>query len=47
MFDFEIAEDARLCAEAVARNAKRERPWHPPLEGDGTRQTTVSSPKPT
>lgn len=32
MFDFEIAEDARLCAEAVSRNARRLRPWHPVLQ---------------
>jgi hypothetical protein len=32
MFDFEIADDAKLVAEAVARNRKRDRPWHPALE---------------
>jgi hypothetical protein len=32
MFDFEIAEDSKLCAEAIARNQKRQRPWHPALE---------------
>jgi hypothetical protein len=32
MFDFEIAEDARWCAEAVARNRNRGRPWYPQLE---------------
>jgi hypothetical protein len=32
MFDFEIAEDARLCGEAIARHRMRERPWHPALE---------------
>jgi hypothetical protein len=32
MFDFEIAEDARLCAEAVERNRKRGRSWYPELE---------------
>lgn len=32
MFDFEIAEDASLCAEAIARHGQRERPWHPELE---------------
>jgi hypothetical protein len=32
MFDFEIAEDAALCADAVARHAQRDRPWHPALE---------------
>ncbi len=31
MFDFEIAEDAKLCADAVERNRQRERPWHPEL----------------
>jgi hypothetical protein len=32
MFDFEIAEDARICGEALARHRTRERPWHPALE---------------
>lgn len=44
MFDFEIAEDAKLCAEAVERNKKRQRSWHPALEAEtpavGTAKTT-------
>lgn len=32
MFDFEIAEDAKLCADAAGRNRNRERPWHPQVE---------------
>lgn len=31
MFDFEIPEDAKLCAEAINRNRSRTRPWHPAL----------------
>lgn len=34
MFDFEVADDARLVAEAVGRSRRRERPWHPGLEGE-------------
>ena len=34
MFDFEVADDARLAAEAVVRCRKRERPWHPQLEAE-------------
>ncbi len=32
MFDFEIAEDAKICSEAAQRNRQRERPWHPALD---------------
>ena len=28
MFDYEIAEDAKLATEAIARTKDRERPWH-------------------
>lgn len=43
MFDFEIAEDAKLCADAAARNRNRERPWHPAIEPG---PTTTASAKP-
>ncbi len=32
MFDFEMADDVKIAADAVARYRKRERPWHPDLE---------------
>ena len=44
MFDFEIAEDAKLCAEATQRNLQRQRPWHPALEPSPA--TTATGPKP-
>jgi hypothetical protein len=44
MFDFEIAEDAKLCAEAAGRYRQRERPWHPPLEPAAETAATASKP---
>lgn len=44
MFDFEIAEDTKLCAEAAVRNRQRTRPWHPALEPAA--ETASASAKP-
>lgn len=44
MFDFEIAEDAKLGAEALARNRQRERPWYPAVEPTPSAETAAAKP---